>query len=43
MAAKRALLTLAGLSLAAGLAFAGCGSTDGSSGILRGTYLSFPD
>ncbi len=43
MAVKRALLTLAGLSLAAGLAVAGCGSTDGSSGILRGTYSSFPD
>jgi peptide/nickel transport system substrate-binding protein len=43
MAVKRALLALAGLSLAAGLAVAGCGSTDGSSGILRGTYSSFPD
>jgi peptide/nickel transport system substrate-binding protein len=43
MPARRALLTLAGLSLAAGLAVAGCGSTDASSGTLVGTYASFPD
>jgi hypothetical protein len=43
MPARRALLTLAGLSLAAGLAVAGCGSTDASSGTLVGTYSSFPD
>jgi peptide/nickel transport system substrate-binding protein len=43
MAAKRALLTFAGLSLVAGLAVAGCGSTDRSSGVFRGTYSSFPD
>ena len=43
MAATRAHLALAGLSLVAALTVAGCGSSDGGSGTLRGSYSSFPD